>query len=61
MSSEEEEAYALFCSRRILKYNKYFLFIIIGIQTFNIPYFIPKADFIPLQAVCIFPFILHYF
>ncbi len=38
MSSEEEEAYTLFCSRRILKYNKYFLFIIIGIQTFNILY-----------------------
>lgn len=38
MSSKEEEAYALFCSRRILKYNKYFLFIIIGIQTFNILY-----------------------
>lgn len=38
MSPEQEAGYLLFCTQRILKYHKYFLFIIIGIQLFNIMY-----------------------
>lgn len=38
MSPEQEKGYALFCSRRILKYNGYFLYMILVIQIYNIGY-----------------------
>lgn len=38
MSPEQKERYAVFCGQRILKYNRYFLCMIAGIQIYNIGY-----------------------